>query len=82
MVAYPPNGSISSTTQTTKIANYSLKASTGKSIHVGENSITSKRVGKRESTERERERKGEREKKSDVKITVVFLEQVIALFVL
>ena len=52
MVAYPENHKASSSSQTTKIENYSLKASTGKSIHHGESSITSKGVGKRR---RERE---------------------------
>ena len=51
MVAYSEEkGSHSQTElqcQTTKIDNYSLKASTGKSIHIGETSILSKGVGKR-----------------------------------
>ena len=46
MVAYPKNHGTSSSSQTTKIEHYSLKASTGKSIHVGESSITSTGVGK------------------------------------
>ena len=58
MVAYPENHKTSSSSQTTKIENYSLKASTGKRIHHGESSITSKGVGK---GERRRERERERE---------------------
>ena len=47
MVAYPEGHSQTEPScQTTKIDNYSLKASTGKSIHVGETSILSKGVGK------------------------------------
>ena len=47
MVAYSEaHGRTEPSSQTTKIDNYSLKASTGKSIHVGETSILSKGVGK------------------------------------
>lgn len=47
MVAYPEgHGRTEPSCRTTKIDNYSLKASTGKSIHVGETSILSKGVGK------------------------------------
>ena len=65
MVAYPENHRNTSSSNSTKIENYSLKATTGRSIHVGESSITSKRVGKRKERERERERKRERERERE-----------------
>ena len=47
MVAYPEGHcQTEPSSQTTKIDTYSLKASTGKSIHIGETSILSKGVGK------------------------------------